>query len=363
MFRKYDEFADSEFENMHSKSTKKKNAKLKQLKEKQEKETKASVVKQDVATKENIKQVEKVHEKKQVVVPEKVEKPVEEKKKKDRSISKQDSIKNQKLTKTLTTILIILILIVLIAFITLLYLQKEDSVKVEATPTPTPVVEVTPTPTPTSTPEPTFDISGYDTTSFSSETVIVNKNHKLTASDVPDDQSYIDMPSTITNMTVKSVVNDALNELYAAASSDGIDLYVNQGYISYYYQHDLYTSYANTVGANGQPEMFVPDSGESDYQTGYAVGFISMQNGSYTRLNSSLRSNCPIEQCEGNDAAVWLSENAYKYGFIQRYPEGKQDITGFYGQWYTYRYVGKEVAAAMYESGECMEEFFHIDNN
>lgn len=353
MFRKYDEFADSEFENMHSKKTKKKNAKLKKVKKGQENVTTLPTKENVINTKPNKNGVKEKSEEKQIV----------DSKENKRVVSRQQAIKNQKLTKTLTTVLIVMILVVLLAFITLLYLQKEDSVKVVATPTPTPVSTLQTSATPLPTPEPTFDISGYDIDSFNSETVIVNKNHKLTANDIPNDQVYIDMPSTIANMTVKSVVNEALNELYGAASSEGIELYINQGYISYYYQHDLYSSYANTVGANGKPEMFVPDSGESDYQTGYAVGFISMQNGSYTRLNSSLRSNCPIEQCEGNDAAIWLSENAYKYGFIQRYPEGKQDITGFYGQWYTYRYVGKEVAAAMYESGECMEEFFHIDNN
>lgn len=322
MLRKFDdEFEESEFENMRSSKRKKK---------KKVENSVDSANNKNISTRHDLK-------------------------------DKNDSA--NKLTHTLITVLIVLILCVLIAGIVYLYMMKQQNEVVSlATPTPTstPVVEITPTPT--STPEPTFDISGYDTESFNSETVIVNKSHTLTANDIPDDQVYIDMPSTIANMTVKSVVNDALNELYQAASEAGVDLYVNQGYISYYYQHELFTSYQNTVGANGQAEMFVPDSGQSDYQTGYAVGFISLENGSYTRLNSSLRSNCALEQCEGSAAAIWLSENAYKYGFIQRYPEGKEEYTGFYGQWYTYRYVGKEVAQAMYESGECMEEFFHIDN-
>ncbi len=54
---------------------------------------------------------------------------------------------------------------------------------------------------------------------------------------------------------------------------------------------------------------------------------------------------------------AWLEKNAYKYGFIQRYPQDKSDITGIdYEPWH-YRYVGRQAAREIYESGVCLEEY------
>lgn len=58
------------------------------------------------------------------------------------------------------------------------------------------------------------------------------------------------------------------------------------------------------------------------------------------------------------DVYGWLAENAYKYGFVLRYPPGKQKITGTsYEPWH-YRYVGEEAAKEIYERGICLEEYF-----
>ena len=54
----------------------------------------------------------------------------------------------------------------------------------------------------------------------------------------------------------------------------------------------------------------------------------------------------------------WLSENCYKYGFILRYPEGKEDITGYSYEAWHYRYVGKELAEKVYDSGLTYDEYY-----
>ena len=61
----------------------------------------------------------------------------------------------------------------------------------------------------------------------------------------------------------------------------------------------------------------------------------------------------------GKDADVWdwFDANCYKYGFINRYPESKQDVTGVSNDFHHYRYVGKEAAKMMYDSNQCLEEF------
>ena len=86
--------------------------------------------------------------------------------------------------------------------------------------------------------------------------------------------------------------------------------------------------------------------GHSEHQTGYAVDMASYRNGVFFEdLN-------PVEK-------EWLRENAYKYGFILRYPQGKEEITGFdYEPWH-YRYVGNDIAALLYNNGEwlTLEEY------
>lgn len=60
---------------------------------------------------------------------------------------------------------------------------------------------------------------------------------------------------------------------------------------------------------------------------------------------------------KNEDVYKWLEKNAYKYGFIMRYPSNKQSVTGIeYEPWH-YRYVGKDAAKDMYESGACLEEY------
>ena len=61
---------------------------------------------------------------------------------------------------------------------------------------------------------------------------------------------------------------------------------------------------------------------------------------------------------------TWLAENAYKYGFIKRYPSDKTDITGVINEPWHYRYVGKEAAKKIYSQGICLEEYIdELDRN
>ena len=66
------------------------------------------------------------------------------------------------------------------------------------------------------------------------------------------------------------------------------------------------------------------------------------------------------DRFKGTPEASWLAENAYKYGFILRYPEGKEPITGYMFEPWHYRYVGVENAAKIYASGLTLEEYFGI---
>lgn len=136
----------------------------------------------------------------------------------------------------------------------------------------------------------------------------------------------------------------AYEQMRDAAWNDGIDLTIASGYRSYDYQGELYNNY---VYWNGQAEAdtYSARPGHSEHQTGLAMDLIWAD----TRFNGSWE-------------AQWIEDHCADYGFIIRYPKGKEDKTGFiYESWHV-RYVGKELARKITDSGLCLEEYFGIDS-
>ncbi len=141
---------------------------------------------------------------------------------------------------------------------------------------------------------------------------------------------------------VDPTAQSALNEMISAAANDGINLYVISSYRSYSTQATLYNNYVARDGV-AAADRYSARAGHSEHQTGLAFD-----------LNS-------LEQSWGETAeGKWLSANCYKYGFIIRYPENKEDITGYmYEPWHV-RYLGKDIASDVYQSGKCLEEYLGI---
>lgn len=139
-------------------------------------------------------------------------------------------------------------------------------------------------------------------------------------------------------------VMEAWNAMVAAAKKDGISLWIISGYRSYDTQEAIYNRYVND---NGQEEAdtYSARPGHSEHQTGLAFD-----------INE-------ISYSFGETAAgKWVAENAAQYGFIIRYPQSKQHITGYiYEPWHL-RYLGTELAMDVYESGLCLEEYLNIDS-
>lgn len=131
----------------------------------------------------------------------------------------------------------------------------------------------------------------------------------------------------------------ALKELQAAASAAGFDIPTIVGYRSYARQEQLYNEY---VARDGQEvaDTYSARPGYSEHQTGlaYDVGEIDNDYGS-------------------TEAGQWLNDHCAEFGFIIRFPLGKEDITGYqYEPWHI-RYVGKEAAQAIMEQGITLEEY------
>ncbi len=144
------------------------------------------------------------------------------------------------------------------------------------------------------------------------------------------------------NPGLDSEVSAQLNVMFEAAKQDGIKLFITSGYRSYNRQKELYDKYVARDGKQAA-DRYSARPGHSEHQTGLAVD-----------LNSTANSFANTPE------AKWIAENSYKYGFIVRYPKGKENITGYiYEPWHV-RYLGVEKATEVYESGLCLEEFLGI---
>ena len=149
------------------------------------------------------------------------------------------------------------------------------------------------------------------------------------------------LPSTY-NPGVDRDAQAALDAMTAAAAEDGLELFVRSGFRSYDLQTTIYNSYVSRDGQTAA-DRYSARPGHSEHQAGLAFD-----------LNS-------LDQGFGDTAeGKWIAANCWDYGFILRYPADKEDITGFmYEPWHV-RYVGKDVAAALHESGQVLEEYLGI---
>ncbi len=137
---------------------------------------------------------------------------------------------------------------------------------------------------------------------------------------------------------------NAFYEMQSNASYEGLDIYIASGFRSYEDQDRIYNNYASYDGYEAA-DTYSARPGHSEHQTGLAFDLNSIETSF-------------ADTAEGQ----WIKDNAHKYGFIIRYPEGKEDITGYmYEPWHI-RYLGIEKATEVYESGLTLEEFLGIDS-
>ena len=134
----------------------------------------------------------------------------------------------------------------------------------------------------------------------------------------------------------------AFEEMKAAAANDGIDLFIASGYRDYNYQVELYEKYVSVDGIE-LADTYSARPGHSEHQTGLTADI-----------------NSADESFEGTPEAIWLDQNCYKFGFIVRYPKGKDAFTGYeYEPWHL-RFIGKEKAKIIYDSGLSLEEYYGL---
>ncbi len=180
--------------------------------------------------------------------------------------------------------------------------------------------------------------------------VLVNKEFALPEDHKPSDLVYPDVRFTFKEKIEKRMMREeaasALEELFAGAEQDGIYLAGVSAYRSHTTQTSLFNRYVKKDGLE-KAKTYSAVPGHSEHETGLSID-VSGSDG-----------KCAAEDCFGDTAeAKWLADHASEYGFIIRYPEGKDEITGFkYEPWHL-RYVGKAIAADIAERDITLEEYY-----
>ncbi len=159
--------------------------------------------------------------------------------------------------------------------------------------------------------------------------LIANKKHSL-----PEDYNPGEDPKAV----------EALWELIGAAQDEGLNIGNSySGFRSYDTQNGLYWNYVDRDG-QAAADTYSARPGYSEHQTGLAYDLCTWDGG----------------LVESEPEATWISENAHKYGFIVRYKDDKQSITGYMGEPWHIRYVG-DIATDIYNSGLCLEEYLGVE--
>lgn len=142
----------------------------------------------------------------------------------------------------------------------------------------------------------------------------------------------------------------AFEKMAQAAKQEGIELVAFSGYRSYEYQTSLYNRYVEKDGKDAA-DRYSARPGYSEHQSGLAFD-----------IGEKGREDLWLTSAFGESkAGQWLVDNAHKYGFILRYPKGKEDITGFMYESWHFRYLEGDMATKVYEAGVTLEEYLGLE--
>lgn len=192
--------------------------------------------------------------------------------------------------------------------------------------------------------------SAADNTTTSSDwrLILVNSTHPLA-----DDYS-VDLTELRNGQSVDTRILSDLQEMFDAARSEDIYPIVSDAYRTREDQQtlmdDVIQNYEDegysSEEASSKAEQVIAKPGTSEHETGLAIDIAGDDD--YDQDTDSV--------------LEWMNSNAYKYGFILRYPSGKESVTGAEAENDHYRYVGKEAAQVMHDQGICLEEYLSQNN-
>lgn len=182
----------------------------------------------------------------------------------------------------------------------------------------------------------------HETINLNKINILVNKHNYLKEDYVPENLKSLSSTYALSNMKMVEEAANAFESLSKDASKENYKIIAMSTYRSYEYQVDLYNKYVKSDGKDAA-DTYSGRPGNSEHQTGLAVDVYN-QTETYTNF----------EKTEEYD---WMQENAYKYGFILRFPKDKENETGYEFESWHYRYVGKDIAKYIHKHNITLEEY------
>lgn len=181
--------------------------------------------------------------------------------------------------------------------------------------------------------------------------ILINKTHTVDSNYKPDDLAsikYFASNRSESGRYMRAEAADHFHQLIEAAADQGLKIVMTTAYRSYSFQKVLWDNYVAKDG-EAAASRYSARPGTSEHQSGLAVD-VSSPSVSYELTR----------KYADTEEGKWLAENAHKFGFIIRFPEGKEDITGYmYEPWHL-RYVSESVAEEIYEADITLEEYLEL---
>lgn len=173
--------------------------------------------------------------------------------------------------------------------------------------------------------------------------ILVNKYNYLEKTYIPNNLEILDEQYANKNMKLSHPAKVAFEELSKNAKKENLNIIAMSTYRSYTYQNTLYNNYVIKDGKT-LADTYSARPGHSEHQTALAIDVYN-KSLSYTEF-------------EQTKEFIWIKENAHKYGFILRYPKGKEHITGYQYEPWHYRYIGIDEATYIYNHNITFEEYY-----
>lgn len=188
-------------------------------------------------------------------------------------------------------------------------------------------------------------------------TVLVNKEHILDKDYVPlkmyvvdeNENNFHQFKDASLKPMLRSDIKEYVDKLINDAQELGLPIIVDSGYRSFKYQQVVLDALIKEKGDEAFKLVALP--GASEHQTGLAIDFAYYENGIY---NDDVKEN--------DKEAIWLKNNAWKYGFILRYPKGKENVTGYNFEPWHFRFVGLKLAKYLFKNDLTLEEYYKNSN-
>ncbi|MGL5345984.1 MAG: M15 family metallopeptidase [Peptostreptococcaceae bacterium] len=175
--------------------------------------------------------------------------------------------------------------------------------------------------------------------------ILVNKENPVSSEYKPENMVKCNIQflesSTEEEKYLQKDAAKSIEDLFAKAKDDGIEFIATSAYRSYQTQKKIFNKNVSIRGIK-EANKYAAKAGKSEHQTGLAIDVTNPERWFH----------------KSTKEAIWLADNAHKFGFILRFLEGKEHITGYNFEPWHVRYVGKEVAKEIYEQGITLEEYF-----